>query len=172
MILPTNRDSRFITIRRGGSLTDKHHYLLAIWAAKCAEHVLPYFENEYPEDKRPRKAIESTFSWARGEIKTTESKIAAYYSNNSARGAVGSAKFAAMSAGQAAVVAHVPAHELGAAAYAIRAIITASKDEEKEINCLKENKWQHEQLPEEIKELVLQDERNRNKICWNVFREI
>ena len=169
MILPKIRDPRFITIRRGGTLTDKNHYLLAIWAAKCAEHVLHYFELEYPEDNRPRRAIESTWAWARGEIKTTESKIAAYNSNASARGIVESAKFAALSAGQAAVVAHVPAHELGAAAYAIRAVIAASKDEKKEINSREECKWQQEQLPEEIRELVLEDERNRNEICWNVF---
>ena len=44
VILPKDRDPRFITIRRGGVLTDANHRLLAVWAADCAEHVLPLFE--------------------------------------------------------------------------------------------------------------------------------
>lgn len=40
MILPEVRDPRMVTIRRGGSLTDDHHRLLARWAADCAEHDL------------------------------------------------------------------------------------------------------------------------------------
>jgi hypothetical protein len=40
MILPKIRDKRFITIRRGGTLLDEEHHLLAIWAAQCAQHVL------------------------------------------------------------------------------------------------------------------------------------
>ena len=44
MILPKDRDPRFITIRRGGTLTDSDHKLLALWAATCAEHVLHFFE--------------------------------------------------------------------------------------------------------------------------------
>ena len=44
MILPKVRDPRFVTIRRGGTLTDSDHHLLALWAAACAEHVLDLFE--------------------------------------------------------------------------------------------------------------------------------
>jgi hypothetical protein len=44
MILPKVRDPRFVTIRRGGTLTDSDHQLLALWAASCAEHVLHFFE--------------------------------------------------------------------------------------------------------------------------------
>ncbi|HEX8991183.1 MAG TPA: hypothetical protein VF784_05845, partial [Anaerolineales bacterium] len=59
MILPKDRDPRFITIRRGGTLTDSDHHLLASWAAACAEHVLPLFESVRPDDLRPRQAIEA-----------------------------------------------------------------------------------------------------------------
>ena len=58
MILPKVRDPRFVTIRRGGTLTDSDHHLLALWAASCAEHVLDLFESARPEDPRPRQAIE------------------------------------------------------------------------------------------------------------------
>lgn len=73
MILPTIRDPRLITIRRGGSLTDADHKLLALWAASCAEHVLPLFESVAPEDPRPRLAIAATRAWAAGELKMMES---------------------------------------------------------------------------------------------------
>lgn len=169
MILPKIRDPRLITIRRGGSLTDEDHRLLAIWAARCADHVLAYFERDFPEDNRPRRAIESALFWARGEIKTTEAKVAAYHSNMAARDAQGAAKCAAYSAGQAAAVAHVAAHDLGAAAYAIRAVMAASEEaeglEKGRMECL----WQIGQLPGELRDLVLEDEKNRNDICWNVF---
>ena len=68
-ILPKDRDPRFVTIRRGGTLTDSDHHLLALWAASCAEHVLDRFELIRPDDPRPRKAIEQARAWARGEIR-------------------------------------------------------------------------------------------------------
>jgi hypothetical protein len=37
------RNPRFVTVRRGGTLEDPQHRLLAAWAADCAEHVLDYF---------------------------------------------------------------------------------------------------------------------------------
>lgn len=179
MILPTIRDPRFITIRRGGTLTDAHHHLLAVWAAECAEHVLHYFETECPGDDRPRRALELARSWARGEIGVTEAKVGAFYANAAARDIRGTekiavrmaAKLTALSAGQAAAVAHVAAHELGAAAYAIRAAMAAGGDSEalKRESGLKERAWQRERLPDEIRELVLDDQKNRNDICWNVF---
>jgi hypothetical protein len=43
-ILPAERGTRLITVRRGGTLTDEHHRLLAAWAALCAEHVLHLFD--------------------------------------------------------------------------------------------------------------------------------
>ena len=58
VILPKVRDPRFITIRRGGTLMDSDHRLLALWAAACAGHVLHRFESAQPSDPRPRQAIE------------------------------------------------------------------------------------------------------------------
>ena len=71
MILSKDRDPRLITVRRGGTLLDADHHLLALWAADCAEHVLHFFEQEQPDDDRPRRAIELARAWARGEIKMT-----------------------------------------------------------------------------------------------------
>ena len=169
MILPRDRDPRFITIRRGGTLTDLDHQLLALWAAVCAEHVLHLFESVQPSDPRPRQAIDQTRAWARGEIKMTQARIAAGHAMAAARELRGAAREAAYAAGQAAAVAHVAAHELGAAAYAIKAARAAVVESERDQASRLECQWQREQLPEAIRELVLDDQRLRNDICWSVF---
>jgi hypothetical protein len=81
----------------------------------------------------------------------------------------GAARHAAYAAGQAAVVAHVAAHELGAAAYAIKAARAAAREGRGESAGRLECQWQRDQLPEAIRELVLDDQRLRNDICWFVF---
>jgi hypothetical protein len=169
MILPKDRDPRFITIRRGGTLTDLDHQLLALWAAACADHVLPLFEAVQPSDLRPRQAIEQARAWARGEVKMSQSRAAAGHAQAAARELRGAARHAAFAAGQAAAVAHVAAHELGAAAYAIKAVRAAAPNGEGESAGRLECQWQREQLPEAIHELVLDDQRLRNDICWSVF---
>jgi hypothetical protein len=169
MILPKDRDPRFITIRRGGTLTDLDHQLLALWAAACAEHVLQLFESVQPTDLRPRQGIERARAWARGEIKMSQSREAAGHANAAARELSGAARYAAYAAGQAAAVAHVAAHELGAAAYAIKAVRAAAPKGEEESAGRLECQWQREQLPDAIRELVLEDQRIRNDICWSVF---
>ena len=169
MILPKDRDPRFITIRRGGTLTDSDHRLLALWAAACAEHVLHLFESVQPSDPRPRQAIEQTRAWVRGEIKMSQARAAAGHAQAAARELSGSARHAAYAAGQAAAVAHVAAHELGAAAYAIKAARAAAPEGEDESTSRLECRWQRDQLPDAIRDLVLDDQRLRNDICWSVF---
>jgi len=169
MILPKKRDPRFITIRRGGTLTDSDHQLLALWAATCAEHVLLLFESIRPDDPRPRQAIEAARAWTRGEFKMMETRALGGHAMGAARDLHGAARFAAYAAGQAAVVAHVAAHELGAATYAIKAaraaVIESERDKAGRLEC----QWQREQLPDAIRDLVLDDQRLRNEICWFVF---
>ncbi len=169
MILPKVRDPRFITIRRGGTLTDVDHHLLALWAAACAEHVLPLFESARPSDPRPRRAIEQARAWARGETTMSQARAAAGHAQAAARELSGAARHAAYAAGQAAAVAHVAAHELGAAAYAIKAARAAAAEGEGECTSRLECRWQRDQLPDAIRDLVLDDQRLRNDICWSVF---
>jgi hypothetical protein len=169
MILPKQRDPRFITVRRGGVLQDSEHHLLAIWAADCAAHVLHFFEEMQPDDDRPRRAIELARAWTRGEITMFQSRAAGGHAMAAARVLSGAARHAAFAAGQAAAVAHVAAHELGAAAYAIKAVQAAAPKGESESAGRRECQWQREQLPEAIRDLVLDDQRLRNDICWLVF---
>ena len=169
MILPNKRDPRFITVRRGGTLQDADHQLLALWAADCAEHVLYLFEAVQSEDGRPRQAIEFARAWTRGEVTMMVSRAAGGHAMAAARALRGSARYAAYAAGQAACVPHVAAHELGAAAYAIKAVQAAALKGERESVGRRECRWQREQLPEAIRSLVLDDQRLRNDICWSVF---
>ena len=169
MILPKKRDPRFITERRGGTLTDDDHHLLAQWAADCAQHVLHLFEEVQPDDDRPRRAIDSARAWTRGEITMSQSRAAGGHAMAAARELSGAARHAAFAAGQAAAVAHVAAHELGAAAYAIKAARAAAPAGQAEEAGRLECKWQRAQLPDAIRDLVLDDQRLRNEICWSVF---
>ena len=169
MILPKVRDPRLITVRRGGSLSDDDHHLLALWAADCAEHVLHHFEAVRPGDDRPRRAIELARAWARGEVTMTEARSAGGHANAAARDLAGAARHAAFAAGQAGVVAHVAAHELGAAAYAVRAARAAAADGTGEDAGRQECRWQRHRLPDAIRELVLDDQRLRNELCWSAF---
>src|SRR5207247_2662226 len=134
MILPTVRDPRFITIRRGGTLTDSDHHLLALWAAMCAEHVLHFFEEVNPTDNRPRHAIEQIRKWVRGKITMSQAREAGGHA-------------------MAAAVSHVAAHELGAAAYAIKAVQASAFEGQSEQKGRLECSWQRDQLPHAIRDL-------------------
>jgi hypothetical protein len=169
VILPKDRDPRFITVRRGGALQDSDHRLLAKWAADCAEHVLHLFEAAQPADARPRQAIELARAWVRGETTMSQARMAAGHAQAAARDLSGAARHAAYAAGQAAAVAHVAAHELGAAAYSIKAVRSAAPVGEGERAGQQECQWQRGQLPDAIRDLVLDDQRLRNGICWSVF---
>ncbi len=95
----------------------------------------------------------------------SQARAAGGHANAAARNLRGAERYAAYAAAQAALVAHVAAHELGAAAYAIKAVRAAAGESAGPLEC----QWQREQLPEAIRDLVLDDQRRRNDICWSVF---
>ncbi len=169
MILPAVRDPRLVTIRRGGTLTDEDHRLLALWSAACAEHVLPLFESARPQDPRARQAVEQARAWARGQARMMQTRAAGGHAMAAARALRGAPRHAAFAAGQAAVVAHVAEHDLGAAAYAIKAAVAAAPPSSADAVRRGECRWQREQLPDAVRELVLDDQRRRNELCWSVF---
>ena len=169
MILPKVRDPRLVTVRRGGSLTDADHRRLALWAALCAEHVLHLFEDEQASDARPRDAIEAARRWARGDMKMMDARTRGGHAMGAARPLHGAARYAAYSAGQAACVGHVAEHDLGAAAYAIRAVGAANPGDPGAGRL--ERDWQRGQLDGQIRALVLEDQARRNAICWSAFSD-
>lgn len=127
-----------------------NHKALAVWAADCAERVLPFFESERPDDRRPREAIEACRDWARtGVFSMKEVRRIALSAHAAAREvAEGSAaRFAARSAGHAMATAHVLNHSTAAASYAAKAT-WASDPMEAEPNVAEERDWQYRRLME------------------------
>jgi hypothetical protein len=171
-ILPAVRDPALITVRRGGTLTDDDHRLLALWAVACAEHVLPLFEAERPDDPTLRTTLEVARGWVRGEVPMKEAHQQAFRANAAGKGLPDPARFAALAAGQAVAVAHVAAHDLGAAAYAIRAAAAAAPPAEQEAARDGERRWQRERIPAHLRDSVLADQRARSAICWGVFDDL
>ena len=164
------RDPRFVAVHRGGLLDVAGHRLLASWAADCAEHVLALFTVKYPEDDRPRQAIETARAWSRGEATVGDARQAAFATHAAARSASdAAAREVARAAGHAVATAHMADHELGAAFFAIKAVRLASPASEARMAGERECRWQREQLPEAICELVLSDEERRNKKFLSVF---
>jgi hypothetical protein len=130
---------------------------LAIWAVDCAERVLRLFEESYPEDDSPRKAIETCKVWIRtGEFKMSVIRGASLNAHAAARKVKenGAAFFAARAAGQAVATAHVTQHAFGASYYALKAI-AAIEPANAESNVSKEFSWQLLHTPENLKEEIL-----------------
>ena len=129
------------------------HRSLALWAADCAEHVLPYFEEMCPYDDRPRKAVEAGRAWARGEMTVGEARAAAFAAQAAAREA---RQAAARGAGHAAATAHVAGHADHAATYAVTAATGAAGPEAAAAAAAKERDWQYRHLPKRLRPLVPQ----------------
>jgi hypothetical protein len=146
--------SRFKDASIGETITElvkkSDHRALAVWAADCAERVLPYFEDGYAEDDRPRKAIEALREWVRtGVFRMADVRRTSLAAHAAARevGEDGPARFAARAAGQAMATAHVPTHSIAAAWYAAKAVWAADALNAED-NVAKERGWQYQHLIE------------------------
>jgi hypothetical protein len=137
--------------------------LMATWAADCAERVLLLFEQAYPEDNRPRKAIEVCRTWVHtGVFQMASIRGASLAAHAAARTAKANtaACFAARTAGQAVATAHVPQHAFGSAYYALKAI-AAADPAHAEAEVTKEHEWQAQHIslhlrPEFLKRVIIQ----------------
>jgi hypothetical protein len=83
--------------------------LIGLWAADCAERVLPLFETKAPDDTRPREAIEPIRLYARGGKRTALRSIVAAALAAAREVTDPSATAAAQSAGYAAAPAYTKA---------------------------------------------------------------
>ena len=112
------------------TLSEADRRLVAAWAADCAERVLPLFEREAPDDGRPRDGIARARAFARGELDAAGEIRRRFTAGRAAQSVTSpAARAAAWSAGQASGVAHMGAHALGAAAYAVKAVTLAAPDD-------------------------------------------
>jgi hypothetical protein len=124
---------------------------LRLYAADVAEDVLELFEQKYPDDDRPRKAIQAVRDYANGlisSVKLYDAYVAAAYAAESAdyyaavyaAEAAASAADIAYAADYAADAAYVAAEYAAASAYAAYAAYT------KEQALEKYHKWLLERL--------------------------
>jgi hypothetical protein len=149
--------------------------LMATWAADCAERVLPLFEKQYPNDDRPRKAIELCRGWVRtGAIRIPVMRAASFGAHAAAREAKenDAVCFAARAAGQAVATAHVTQHAFGGAYYALKAI-AAADPVQAVINVASEWEWELQHAPVNLKEEILKRvviQTTGNKITIKIYK--
>ena len=137
-------------------LEERDRESLALWAAECAEHVLPYFEDKCSEDDRTRKAFEAARLWARGQLSVSKAREAAFAAHAAARQAGdAAATAAARAAGHAAATAHVADHARHAATYAVKAACAAADPADRDRAAAGEYDWQYSCLPEHLRPLAL-----------------
>lgn len=142
------RDKRFIRDHRGGPLKKEQHYQLIKWACDCSRHVLYLFGEKI--DGQLKNALDVAHAWETGNASVGDARKASVAAHAVARESSNPTAIAvARSVGHAVATAHMADHSLGAAWYALKAV----KNSDKSVDA--ERKWQNEQLPPEIKELVL-----------------
>ncbi|AFE06661.1 hypothetical protein COCOR_05935 [Corallococcus coralloides DSM 2259] len=140
------------------------HECLARWAADCAEHVLSFFEQKFPEDLRPRHAIEAARAWQQGALLITDVHAAAIAAHAAASDATthAAACAAARAAGHAAATAHVASHASQAATFAATAAAHGVADSSDAAEATaRERDWQRQQLPEHLHALAFPPRNNR-----------
>jgi hypothetical protein len=121
------------------------HKTLTVWACDCAERALPYFEDRYSYDSRPRLAIEAGRAWVKtGVFRMADIRKIALATHAAARDVKddNAAHSAARAAGHALATAHVPTHAVAAAIYAATALRDAVEPAHAAIATKKEREWQ------------------------------
>lgn len=142
------RDIRFKSKHRGGLLNKNEHILLSKWASLCAQHVLNLAGDSV--NKKLSKLLEISEKWREGKVSVFESRKVALEAFNIAKKTSDPIeKMVARSVGHAIATAHAADHSLGASLYALKAVKLSKGSFEDEI------KWQKENLPFEIKELII-----------------
>jgi hypothetical protein len=137
-------------------LNKRDHRRLVLWAAECAEHALSCFETVYPDDRRPRSAVEAARAWARLKIELSEARAEAFAAHAAARDADHfAARAAARAAAHAADAGHVADHARHAATYAVTAMRFAVDAKYAEMAEAREREWQRERLPERMRTVVI-----------------
>lgn len=105
------------------------HRTLVLWAFECVKSPLKIFEEKYPDEKRPRKAIELCKMWASGEIKMPEAKRAILDCHAVCK-EIDDEYYIALchSIGQGISTVHVETHALGLPFYELTSIVIKNKN--------------------------------------------
>jgi hypothetical protein len=115
------------------------------WAAECAKRVLRHYEDRYPEDKRPREAIQAALKWAKDPTEANRNAAATAAADAAAAYAAAAAAYAAAyAAATATAYAAYAAYAAANAAAAANAYAAAAAAAARE----KEREWQSDRLLE------------------------
>jgi len=134
---------RELDFRIEAKLDRLSHSDLVRFVAGCACHVLPHFQEVFPNDNRPGNAIQAAIAFSEGKLSVSECRKRAFDAHAAARTALtDSARNAARAAGHAAATAHVRNHAKAALRYALASVF----DHEKE------SRWQWDSFPHDDSE--------------------
>ncbi|WP_179129709.1 putative immunity protein [Corynebacterium pacaense] len=129
------------------TLSDSDRRIVARWAAACAARVVPLFEAEASAQDEIRDALDRTRAYSEGRSSAAEEIARRFIAVKAAKAAVSPAGAAAARAvAQASAVAHMGAHALGAAAYAVKAVSLANAGRPEKVD--EEIRWQIADLRE------------------------
>ena len=155
--------SGFIAEHRGGPLSKNQHTLLMTWARNCILHVLP--QVNFTMNEVLNQIMKISKDWEIGESSVGETRNASLKAINLARELNDPVSIEIIRGiGQMVAVAHMADHAIGSAEYALSALTCKGKaiDSERE--------WQNDQLPLDIKILVL-TAREQKKKFWQGHRK-
>ena len=151
------RDKNWVLEHRGGSLKIDQQKQLMKWSIECVNHLLPLLNNNINE--KIMEAITIGNNWIIGKANTGDAikisrEIIKYVRtlNNELEILITRA------AGQAVATAHMADHSMGPVYYGIKAIKINGGSIDSEI------KWQIGQLPNNIRELVVNGLKNKGII--------
>lgn len=112
-------------------IEQQEHRTLVVWALDCAKIPLAQFEEKYPQELRPRRALDLCEKWSRGKIKMPVAKRAILDAHAVAKEMDDKVCGALCHAiGHAGATVHVETHALGLVFYELTALVLQfGKDE-------------------------------------------
>ncbi|WP_229051472.1 putative immunity protein [Aeromicrobium sp. Leaf350] len=137
------------------TLSDADRRTIARWAAACAERVIPLFDGDARAVADVADALARTRAYAAGQGSAAEEikkRLVAVKAAKSATTPAGAA--AARAVGQASAVAHMGAHALGAAGYAVKAVSLANPSSPDAVTA--EIRWQLSRLTDVDRSILRQ----------------
>ncbi len=112
----------------------QNHRTLVLWVLDCANTTLAKFEAKYPNEGRPRTALELCEAWARGRIKMPAAKRAILDAHAVAK-EIEDDEYGALAhaIGHAGAATHVETHGIGLVIYELTSIVLRHGKEEYQI---------------------------------------
>jgi hypothetical protein len=122
------------------------HYVCAIFASDCANHVMEMLEHDFEINYQAKHAILAAHRWVSHDITTLEAKVYAQKIHFFAKSEENLAlKYFYRACGHAAATAHTKKHAIHASNYAIKSVLTLKHKDIKDIES-SERHWQIKRL--------------------------